>query len=69
MVEMSVIVKQWFIYPALKLIIFSSPIQRHCFRFLPSLKGGLEGPMLAGEVLSTEFGQDEIQLLLVISMC
>ena len=42
--------------------------QHHCFHFLPSLKGELEGPMMAGEVLSTEMGQDETQLLFVRSM-
>jgi len=46
-----------------------SLIQHHCFHFLPSLEGELEGPMMVGEVLSTEMGQDETQLLLVRSMC
>ena len=69
MVKMSVIVQQRFIRPALKLTISSPLIQHHCFHFLPSLEGGLGGPMLVGEVLSTEIGQDETQLLFVRYMC
>ena len=42
---------------------------QHCFHFLPSLEGELEDPMIVGEVLSTEMGQDETQLLFVRSMC
>ena len=37
--------------------------------FLPSLDGELEGPMMVGEVMSTEMRQDETQLLFVRSMC
>ena len=69
LVKMSVIVQQRFIRPALKLIISSPLIQHHCFHFLPSLEGGLEGPVLVEEPLSIEIGQDETQLLLLRSMC